>query len=107
MATLTKDAIFNMRMNQQERSEPEALYGSSEMTLPEAVNVFFENSLLVRGLPLSLFDFPATIVRRRMPFRKHGKSCLVNGKPNLTALPGSCFRNWMLTDARTEDNHKI
>ena len=54
MATLTKDAIFNMRMNQQERSEPEALYGSSEMTLPEAVNVFFENSLLVRGLPFTV-----------------------------------------------------
>ena len=51
---LVKDTNFNMRMNRQKKNDLEALYGSLGMTLPEAVNVFFENSLLVGGLPFSV-----------------------------------------------------
>ena len=54
MATLIKDTNFNMRMNRQKKSDLEALYGSLGMTLPEAVNIFFENSLLVGGLPFAV-----------------------------------------------------
>ena len=54
MATLTKDTNFNMRMNRQKKSELESLYSRLGMTLPEAVNIFFENSLLVGGLPFSV-----------------------------------------------------
>ena len=49
-----KDTNFNMRMNRQKKTELESLYGSLGMTLPEAVNVFFEKSLLVGGLPFSV-----------------------------------------------------
>ena len=52
--TLVKDTNFNMRMNRQKKADLEALFGSLGMTLPEAVNVFFENSLLVGGLPFSV-----------------------------------------------------
>ena len=52
--TLVKDTNFNMRMNRQKKSDLEALYGSLGMTLPEAVNIFFENSLLVGGLPFDV-----------------------------------------------------
>ncbi len=52
--TVLKDTNFNMRMNRKKKSELEALYGSLGMTLPEAVNIFFENSLLVGGLPFSV-----------------------------------------------------
>lgn len=51
---LVKDTNFNMRMNRQKKTDLEALYGSLGMTLPEAVNVFFENSLLVGGLPFNV-----------------------------------------------------
>ena len=51
---LVKDTNFNMRMNRQKKSDLEALYGSLGMTLPEAVNIFFENSLLVGGLPFAV-----------------------------------------------------
>jgi len=51
---LVKDTNFNMRMNRQKKSDLEALYGSLGMTLPEAVNIFFENSLLVGGLPFEV-----------------------------------------------------
>ena len=49
-----KDTNFNMRMNRQKKDDLEALYGRLGMTLPEAVNIFFENSLLVGGLPFSV-----------------------------------------------------
>ena len=54
MAALIKDTNFNMRMNRQKKTELETLYGSLGMTLPEAVNIFFENSLLVGGLPFDV-----------------------------------------------------
>ena len=54
MATLTKDTNFNMRINRQKKSNLEALYSQLGMTLPEAVNIFFENSLLVGGLPFDV-----------------------------------------------------
>ena len=58
MATLIKDTNFNMRMNRQKKSELESLYSKLGMTLPEAVNIFFENSLLAGGLP-----FPVILPR--------------------------------------------
>ena len=49
-----KDTNFNMRINRKKKSELESLYGSLGMTLPEAVNIFFEKSLLVGGLPFEV-----------------------------------------------------
>jgi DNA-damage-inducible protein J len=53
-STAVKDTNFNMRMNRQKKAELENLYGNLGMTLPEAVNIFFENSLLVGGLPFNV-----------------------------------------------------
>ena len=52
--TVTKDTNFNMRINKQKKTDLEVLYGRLGMTLPEAVNIFFENSLLVGGLPFNV-----------------------------------------------------
>ncbi|MBQ4381605.1 MAG: type II toxin-antitoxin system RelB/DinJ family antitoxin [Oscillospiraceae bacterium] len=41
-------------MNRQKKDRLEELYGRLGMTLPEAVNIFFENSLLVGGLPFNV-----------------------------------------------------
>ena len=54
MATALKDTNFNMRINTQKKHELEYLYSRLGMTLPEAVNIFFENSLLVGGLPFDV-----------------------------------------------------
>ena len=54
MATAIKDTNFNMRMNSEKKSALESLYSSLGMTLPEAVNIFFENSLLVGGIPFNV-----------------------------------------------------
>ena len=54
MATVIKDTNFNMRINSQKKIALESLFSSLGMTLPEAVNIFFENSLLVGGLPFNV-----------------------------------------------------
>ena len=54
MATLIKDTNFNMRINKQKKMDLEALYASLGMTLPEAVNIFFEKSLLDGGIPFDV-----------------------------------------------------
>ena len=54
MPTLVKDTNFNMRMNHKKKADLEALYSQLGMTLPEAVNIFFESSLLVGGLPFEV-----------------------------------------------------
>ena len=54
MAVLTKDTNFNMRINKQKKSELETLYSNLGMTLPEAVNIFFEKSLLEGGIPFDV-----------------------------------------------------
>ena len=54
MSTVVKDANFNMRINNQKKKDLEYLYSSLGMSLAEAVNIFFENSLLVGGLPFEV-----------------------------------------------------
>ena len=54
METLIKDTNFNMRINKQKKNDLEYLYNSLGMTLPEAVNIFFEKSLLVGGIPFDV-----------------------------------------------------
>ena len=53
-ATLIKDTNFNMRMNKQKKTSLEELYGNLGMTLAEAVNIFFEKSLMEGGIPFDV-----------------------------------------------------
>ena len=53
-ASAVKDTNFNMRMNSQKKGNLEDLYGSLGMTLAEAVNIFFEKSLMVGGIPFDV-----------------------------------------------------
>ena len=52
--TPIKNTIFYMRMSRQKKADLKALFGTLGRKLPEAVNVFFENSFLVDGLPFSV-----------------------------------------------------
>lgn len=51
---VVKDTNFNMRMNRKKKEALTNLYGKLGLSLPEAVNIFFENSLLVGGLPFEV-----------------------------------------------------
>ena len=54
MPTTLKDTNFNMRINKQKKENLEELYGNLGMTLPEAVNIFFEKSLMEGGIPFDV-----------------------------------------------------
>ena len=49
-----KAANFNMRMEKQKKADAEALYRTLGMTLPQAVNMFISQSLLVGGIPFDV-----------------------------------------------------
>ena len=49
-----KTANFNMRIEEQKKTDAEALYRTLGMTLPQAVNMFISQSLLVGGLPFDV-----------------------------------------------------
>ena len=52
---------FSMSISPEKKSSLEFLYGSLGMTLAEAVNIFFEKSLAVGGIP---FDAPVPAYNR-------------------------------------------
>ena len=49
-----RSASFNMRITPEKKADLEHLYNCLGMTLPEAVNIFFEQSLLVGGIPFEV-----------------------------------------------------
>lgn len=49
-----KSTSFNMRITPEKKADLEYLYNCLGMTLPEAVNIFFEQSLLVGGIPFEV-----------------------------------------------------
>lgn len=49
-----KAANFNMRMEAQKKADAEALYQTLGMTLPQAINMFISQSLLVGGIPFDV-----------------------------------------------------
>lgn len=48
-----KTANFNMRMESQKKADAEQLFHALGMTLPQAVNMFISQSLLVGGMPFT------------------------------------------------------
>ncbi len=49
---LQKDTTFQMRINSEVKSRLEELYGKCGMTMTDAVNCFFQQSLNQGGMPI-------------------------------------------------------
>ena len=49
-----KTVDFSMKIPPEKKSSLEFLFGSLGMTLAEAVNIFFEKSLIVGGIPFDV-----------------------------------------------------
>lgn len=49
-----KTANFNMRIDSQKKADADELFKSLGITLPQAVNMFITQSLLVGGLPFEV-----------------------------------------------------
>jgi DNA-damage-inducible protein J len=58
---MAKTATMTVRLDPAVKSAVEDIYSSYGLTLTDAVNVFFHQSLNVRGLPFDLRPSPETI----------------------------------------------
>ena len=65
VATAPKSGTFQMRINPEIKEHLEKLYADCGMTLPEAVNTFFQQSLNVGGLPFLVAKDNKTALREQ------------------------------------------
>lgn len=63
--TAPKTSAFQIRMNPQIRDELEALYASQGLTLADAINTFFQQSLNVGGIPFLISDENKEVLRQK------------------------------------------
>jgi antitoxin component of RelBE/YafQ-DinJ toxin-antitoxin module len=61
-----KTGTFQIRINPEYKAELERLYSDCGMTLTEAVNVFFQMSLRVGGLPFLVNSDPKIVLNDRL-----------------------------------------
>ena len=54
IVTSPKNAVFQIRLNQEIKSAVEGLYAACGLTLTDAVNLFIQQSLNVGGLPFEV-----------------------------------------------------
>ncbi|NBI69222.1 phosphatase [Pseudoflavonifractor sp. 60] len=65
IVSATKTDTFRMRINPEIRRNLESVYAKSGLTLTDAVNVFFQQSLNAGGLPFLVTEDNAELVRAK------------------------------------------
>lgn len=75
-----KTDVFRLRVNPEIRKELEAVYAKNGLTLTDAVNVFFQQSLNAGGFPFQVTENNAELVKakamtRLMKELKKGDDC--------------------------------
>ena len=75
-----KTDVFRLRVNPEVRKELEAVYAKNGLTLTDAINVFFQQSLNVGGFPFQVTENNAELVKakamtRLMKELKKGDDC--------------------------------
>lgn len=63
--TAPKTSAFQIRVNPQIRDELETLYASQGLTLSDAINTFFQQSLNVGGIPFLISDENKELLRQK------------------------------------------
>lgn len=58
VSTAPKDTTFQMRMNSEIKKELEEVYARAGISLTDAINIFFQQSLNVGGLPFVVNQNP-------------------------------------------------
>ena len=51
---MKKTEMFSMRIEENKKAEAEALFSQLGLTLPQAINIFLSQSILVGGLPFEV-----------------------------------------------------
>lgn len=80
MISLPKTDVFRLRVNPTVRKELEAVYAKNGLTLTDAVNVFFQQSLNAGGFPFAVTEDNAEMVKAKALSRllkelKQGENC--------------------------------
>lgn len=75
-----KTDVFRLRVNPEIRKELEAVYAKNGLTLTDAINVFFQQSLNAGGFPFQVTENNAELVKakamtRLMKELKKGDDC--------------------------------
>ena len=65
VVTSAKTDMFRMRVNPNVRQELEQVFARNGLTLTDAVNVFFQQSLNAGGLPFSVTEDNAAVVKAK------------------------------------------
>ena len=65
VVTSAKTDMFRMRINPDVRKSLEAMYGRTGLTLTDAINVFFQQSLNAGGFPFQITEDNAEIVKAK------------------------------------------
>lgn len=83
IVSAAKTDTFRMRVNPELRRELERVYAKAGLSLTDAVNVFFQQSLNTGGLPFPVTEDNAAIVKskamaRLMKELKKGDDCSVS-----------------------------
>ena len=65
MISLPKTDVFRLRVNPRVRKELEAVYAKNGLTLTDAINVFFQQSLNAGGFPFAVTEDNAELVKAK------------------------------------------
>ena len=65
VVTSAKTDMFRMRVNPNVRQELEQVFAKNGLTLTDAVNVFFQQSLNAGGFPFSVTEDNAAVVKAK------------------------------------------
>ena len=65
VVTSAKTDMFRMRINPDVRKSLEAMYGRTGLTLTDAINVFFQQSLNAGGFPFQVTEDNAELVKAK------------------------------------------
>ena len=65
LVSSAKTDVFRIRVNPEVRKDLEAVYAKNGLTLTDAVNVFFQQSLNAGGFPFPVTEGNAEIVRTK------------------------------------------
>lgn len=83
VVTSAKTDMFRMRVNPNVRQELEQVFAKNGLTLTDAVNVFFQQSLNAGGFPFSVTEDNAAVVKAKALSRlvkelQKGDDCAVS-----------------------------
>lgn len=77
---MAKTSILNIRTEPETKKAIEDLYSKFGITVSDAVNIFFHQSLMLGGLPFQMQIPPQSFNRETVEAMKEGNEILKSGK---------------------------